>query len=96
MHPLSRVLHQAQFAVAVRHEGGMRQTESLGEAGLVRGQQIVELVLSHRCDEPSLEARAAGAFSSGVIDGRRERDEAMCPTTRLPLKRARKLVGVSR
>ena len=57
-------------------------------------QQIVEFVLDHRCDQPSLEARAASALSRRMIDDRCQCDEAMRIFPSLALQSAREIIGV--
>jgi hypothetical protein len=63
---------------------------------LLLDQQIIELALHHRCDQPSLEARVTGPLSRRLLDGGRERDEPMGLVTSLMLQNAREIVGIIR
>lgn len=70
--------------------------ESLGQKGLLLEQQIFQLALHHRRDQPSLEARAARALPRRLLDGGRECDESMCIVAGLLSQDARKIVSLIR
>src|SRR5678816_2350983 len=82
-------------SVATSYAYHSPKPKSSGRARIiVTAQQVVEFVLHHGCDEPSLEAGTASLFSRRMLDIAGKRDEARRILARLPLQRARKLVGV--